>query len=98
MKRKFSKQFMQDVANKEYGDGIEVMVDELCDTSRWSNHYYLVFKYEGKYYSSNYSRGATEQQDESPYEYDGDEIEVDEVKPTTKTVIEYVGVKGEETK
>lgn len=71
--------------------GLTVISNDLTDTSRWSLHYDLVFKEEdtGKFYSVSYSRGATESQDEQPFEYDGDEIGCVEVQPVEKVVTVY---------
>jgi hypothetical protein len=98
----FKKERLQDIVNdcdwdcsnlneEEYRDVdvAEIVVDKITDTTRWSNHYYCVFKLGDKYYSTHYSEGATEMQDESPYEYDGEWVEVDEVKPVEKTVVVY---------
>lgn len=66
----------------------------LIDTSRWSEIHeavYLEVK-TGKYWHTTYSVGATESQDERPYEYDGREIEFTEVKPIEVKVIKYVEV------
>lgn len=70
----------------------EMVQSELVDTSRWSNIHEVVYKDldSGKFYSSTYSVGATECQDESPYENDGDEIEFTEVVPKEVIKIEYV--------
>ena len=79
---KFKKDFLQDLV----GGGI---VDEIIDHTRWSVVHWQVFKHEDKYYSTSYSVGATESQDESPYEYDKDELECPEVKPVEKTITVY---------
>ena len=72
------------------GEGIyKIMVNEQTDTSRWSIHYSFVFKFEDKFYWTPYSRGATEQQDEQPFEYEDDEIECAEVWPFDVTVTKY---------
>ena len=85
---KFTKEFLQELANgnNEYS---EVIKDDIVDTSRWAVHYIMVFKLDGKFYETFYSRGATEYQDEDPYEYDDDVIECDEVFPKEKTIIVY---------
>lgn len=66
---------------------------EVVDTSRWSIIYEQVFSVtkndETKYYKTSWSEGATENQDESPYEYEEDMIEVSEVFPVEKTIIVY---------
>lgn len=67
----------------------EEVYNNIIDHSRWSIGYEKVFKYEGKFYITYYSRGATEYQDEAPYEYDGEEIECVEVVPVEKVVTVY---------
>lgn len=67
-----------------------IIKDEIYETGRWSNYHKCVFKIGDKYYSTEYSVGATEMQDESPYEYDGEWIEVTEVVPKEVTTIKYV--------
>jgi hypothetical protein len=69
-----------------------VVEKEVSDTSRWSIHYDCIFKLDGKFYSTYFSEGATESQDESAYEHEGDWVEVDEVEPKEVTVIRYVSV------
>lgn len=93
---KFEKEWLKDLV---WGDipkeEATVVEKELVDTSRWSNIYEIVFKVEDKFYSSSYSVGATEMQDEQPYEYDDDEIECCEVVPVEKTIIVYEAVKDD---
>lgn len=78
--------------NEQFPFNFEMVQSELVDTSRWSNIHEVVYKDldSGKFYSSTYSVGATERQDESPYENDGDEIEFTEVVPKEVIKIEYV--------
>lgn len=73
----------------------ELIQKELVDTSRWSHIYERVYKdlNTEKFYATNYSSGATECQDERPYEYDGEMIEFVEVVPTEVVKIEYLPVK-----
>lgn len=73
----------------------ELIQEQLVDTSRWSHIYERVYKdlNTGKFYATNYSTGATECQDECPYEYDGAMVEFVEVVPTEVVKIEYVAVK-----
>lgn len=89
--REFPKQDLQDLVWEGDLDQYVKLVDEITDTSRWSVHYHLVFKYLGdnKYYSTTYARGATEYQDEQPFEYADDLISCDEVKQVKKTIIDY---------
>jgi len=63
--------------------------DKIVGKSRWSDIYQIVVqrKTDGKYFKDGYCRGATESQDESPYEYL--EPNFTEVFPVTKTYIDY---------
>lgn len=79
-------------ANIFGSDTVEVVKDDIIDTSRWSIHHEIVFKYEDKYYRTTYSVGATESQDEIPWEYE-DEVECEVVEPVEKTYIDYEVIK-----
>lgn len=74
---------------------LEVVHSEMIDTSRWSHIYERVYKDldTGKYWRTSYRVGATECQDERPYENDGEFIEFDEVVPRETIIIEYVAVR-----
>ena len=80
---KFTKEFLQDE------QGITVY-DKIIDHSRWAVGHERVFEHEGKFYRTTYRVGATEYQDEQPYEYDANEIECIEVVPIEQVVIIYV--------
>jgi len=85
---KFPKQLLCDLAYDET-DEAKLIESELVDVSRWSIHYRMVFKIDNKFYSADYRKGATESQDESPFEYDPEEIECEEVFPQARTIIVY---------
>jgi hypothetical protein len=77
---------------REYGlpddgyEGVEVIEDNVVDNSRWSIYHELIFRWhDGKTYRTDYSVGATEMQDESPWEY-SEEVECTEVHKVPKTV------------
>ncbi len=53
-----------------FDSGEGVIEDKIINNSRWSIQYRLVFKMQAKIYIAYYSRGATEYQAESPWEYD----------------------------
>lgn len=89
MKRKFAKEFLQEDVLWEGNKDVKIIKNEIYDTRRWSQDYELIFQYEGSFYQTCYSRGATEQQDEQPFEYEGDEIECTEVEPFETIVIDY---------
>jgi hypothetical protein len=59
--------------------------NRIIDNSRWSISHEIIFEHEGKFYQTYYSVGATEQQDESPWEYE-DEVECVEVQQVEKVV------------
>ena len=90
---KFKKQDLKDLVD----DGCETLekVEERCTgRSRWSLNYCMVFKDtgSGRFYMANYSVGATEQQDEGPFEYEPDEVECVEMRPVEKVVTVYEAV------
>ena len=86
---KFKKHDLIELSHDDEPDGFTLIENDIVDSSRWSIMYELIFGYGDKFYRSIYSVGATEQQDESPYEYDGDEIECEEVRPVQKTITVY---------
>lgn len=74
---KFKKADLQDL--------IYAAVDNnIIRHTRWSVHHKVVFPFEGKFYTTEYSVGATESQDERPFEYAADEIECPEVREVEK--------------
>lgn len=82
----------QDAIDTAWGDppeDIQVIESELIDTTRWSEIHELVIKKDNKYYRTRYSIGATEAQDERPFENEGPLIEFDEVEPYEVTVVKY---------
>jgi hypothetical protein len=82
MVMRFSRDFLADM------DG-ETIEDEIIGHGRWTVHHRRVFSHEGKFYVTTYSVGATESQDERPYEYDSEEIDCAEVFPREKTITVY---------
>lgn len=87
----FKKRDLLRLLDREDCDALDLVKDRVVGTSRWSVSHELVFKDKasGKFYATAYSRGATEQQDERPFEYDEDVIECEEVRPVEKVVIVY---------
>lgn len=75
---------------------VAVVFENMYDTSRWAHHIQRVYKDldTGKYWSTTFRRGATECQEERPYENDGEEIEFTEVVPKEVIKIEYVAAQG----
>ena len=75
---KFKKEYLIEELGLPYD--CDLVHEEIIDTTRWSIIKEIVFKdKDGKYYQTTYSKGATECQDESPWEYE-DEIECIEVE------------------
>jgi hypothetical protein len=66
----------------------DVISDKITSTSRWSNIHTLIFKKAGKLYRTNYSVGATEQQEEYPWDH-VKTVECTEVEAYEKTVVAY---------
>ncbi len=71
-------------------EDFDIVLQEITDTSRWSIHYYIVVKRksDGKFFASNYRVGATECQDERPFEYDDEAVFI-EVAPVEEIKIVY---------
>ena len=78
----------------ELGLPSEAIVDEITEVSRWSIHHSIVFPYEGKFYRTYYSVGATESQDESPWKYE-DEVECFEVELKKVEIMKWVEKKDQ---
>ena len=92
---KFNKEDLQSLVYYDEPEGFDVITRDMVDTTRWSILYKMVFSYDGKFYLTTYSLPATEMQDETPYEYEPDEIECQEVEPVEVTTIKYQPVKKE---
>lgn len=75
MKKVYSKDYLRNELDLPY----EALEDNITSTSRWSIHHDIIFEDNGKFYKEHYSEGATEMQDERPWEYDN-EIECTEVE------------------
>jgi len=78
----------RDIVNGDDSNFV-IIEDRIVGTRRWSVVYEIVVqrKSDGKYFRDSYRRGATESQDERPYEYS--EPNFTEVFPVTKTYIVY---------
>lgn len=79
----------QSIVGEDHEDFVTIKED-IIDTSRWCIIYDIVVKRvsDGKFFKSSYRVGATESQDERPYEYDSEAI-FTEVVPVEKTIIAY---------
>lgn len=85
VRRLFSKEQMLEILGGYVGD---VVRDEIIDKVRWSLTHELIFALDGKLYRTLYQVGATETQDEGPWEYNK-EVWCTEVERYEKTVHAY---------
>ena len=85
----FSKDYLVNELDLPYENTI---VDRIVDTTRWSIIHEIVFEDKGKFYMTTYSEGATEMQDERPWEHDNDEIECTEVELKEVKVKKWIPV------
>ena len=69
----------------------KAILDTIVNTSRWSVHHEIIFCDQGKYWKTWYSIGATEQQDEWPWEHQH-EVECFEVEKREVVVETWVEV------
>lgn len=89
MKKNFTKEEMLNILDCPK----DILIsDEIIEHSRWSVLHNIIFKYENKFWETQYSVGATENQDERPWEYD-EVVECCEVRPVEKIIIVYEEVK-----
>jgi hypothetical protein len=86
-KKVFTKDYLKNELELPYS----AIYDEICDNSRWSIYHICVFENDGKFYQAGYSVGATECQDESPWEYE-DNVECTEVELKNVMVEKWVPV------
>lgn len=70
-----------------------IVKNKIVNMFWWSINRRFVFEKDGILYQAGYSVGATEPRNESPFEYDGNEIDCQEVEPVETTIIEYKPVK-----
>ena len=87
----FKREALQDLLIEGGTEDLGLIDDIISGKSRWSINHNLVFteKATWRFYRVRYSEGATEQQDERPFEYDGDDIEAEEVRPVKRVVTVY---------
>lgn len=93
MSTTFPKETLRELASATIGetfdDGFTVIKNDLWYNSRWSVHYEMIFSLDDKFYRTTYARGATENQDEGPYDYSPSDVEVTRVYPVIVEVVEY---------
>jgi hypothetical protein len=69
--------------------GYEMISDKILENTRWSIVHQIIFKHGEQFWRTTYRVGATEYQDERPWEHDGDQVSCTEVVPVEKTIIVY---------
>lgn len=75
----------------DHSDEYSLVTDEHVNITRWSEIRRMVFSYKNaygvtKHYSTEYTVGLTENQDERPFQYDEQWVECDEVKQVEKII------------
>jgi hypothetical protein len=93
--RKFPKEELCDLLECSKGeemDGYTMISDKIIDNDRWAIRSELTFKYDDKYYIVHYRRGATELQDEYPFDDCGDLVECMEAERHAKPVYYYIPI------
>ena len=88
---KFENQWLQDLIHDELDSNLlaEIVEDTIIDTQRWSVVHRIVFLFGNQFYTTTYSVGSTEYQDESPFEFEDDSVECPEVFEVQKTITVY---------
>jgi len=84
----FPRDLLRELLYTSSHESLTKISETLFDHSRWSVTYQLIFQEGNKFYRTVYSKGATEYQDERPWDYETD-VECVEVQPVEKTVIVY---------
>jgi hypothetical protein len=82
MNKTFPKEQLKEILDS----GKDVIETKLTESTRWSLVYRMIFSFEGKFYETTYRVGATESQDERPFEYALDQIECTEVHQVEETI------------
>ena len=90
------KVFNKEYLTKELGlpYDCKLIEDDIINTTRWSIVHEIVFEDKGKFYMTTYSEGATEYQDERPWEYE-DEVKCTEVELKEVKVKKWIPVDDE---
>lgn len=91
--RTFPKADMLHLIDGGSNESYEIIHQELIDHTRWSVVYEIVFRdaVTLEYFRAYYNEGATEYQDESPWEWES-EVIASLVEPRNVTVTQYFPV------
>jgi hypothetical protein len=84
-KKVFSRDYLRNELDLPYS----AIFDEITDNGRWSIYHRCIFEDNGKFYETHYSVGATESQDERPWEYE-ENVDCFEVELKEVTVKKWV--------
>lgn len=76
---------------KEQDLPYSALEDKITGHGRWSVVHEIVFELGGKFYRTTYSIGATEMQDERPWQYE-DSVTCEEVKRVEKVIQDWAPV------
>jgi hypothetical protein len=88
----FPKQYLMDVLNGDV-EGCSIEYDEIVDHGRWTLHHEMIFKdVDGLFYETNYDIGATEYQDERPFENADDLVKCVQVHQVPETTMVWKAV------
>lgn len=82
----------KDFLLEELGLPDAAIKNNIIGTSRWSIIHEIIFAHDGKFYKTTYRVGATEMQEESPWEYE-EEVNCIEVQLVEKTIKVWEEVK-----
>ena len=89
MKKTFTREELLELGLPHECDGGKIISNEITGQRRWSTEYSLIFQLAGQAeneaWATSYSAGSTEEQDESPWEYEK-EVDCWLVHKTEKTV------------
>lgn len=91
MTRTFTREFLREELGLPYESDI-VVRDKITNNTRWEIWHELIFEYEGKLYRTEYSKGATEFQETTPWENETN-VTCVLVEPYEKIVVDYRAVK-----
>lgn len=77
-------------------DDFETISNEIFDQRRWVTCHDWIFRYKDRIFSTTYEIGSTETCDTRPFEYEGDEIECDELFQVQVATTQYVTAEARE--
>ena len=90
----FKKEDLLEMLDEE-SENLHLIRDEIYDTGRWTIYHAIIFKEGDQFYHTTYGVGATEQQDEYPWEYEK-EVRCVEVFPEVVEKTVFVDSMGKE--